>query len=193
MLHNVNTHPFHVCICLPWSACVGEDLYGKNCNTLQHTASHCNTLQLTATHCNSLQHTHTHTPTSNTLQRTAAHSNALQHTATHCSTHVHTYAQSLAAQPAQPVGSWPNSRRATHPFLPQEPRHDSHTDDAICVYVFSGYLGWGLKFEVLVIILSCQYMFRRVPPLFLQRHDPQTFWVIMVTAIHICIYTKVYI
>jgi len=125
---------------------------------LQHTATHCNTLQHSATLCNALQltatHTHTHQrPTHcNTLQHTAMHCNTLQHTATHCSTHVHTYAHSLAAQPAQPVGSWPNSRRATHPFLPQEPRHDSHTDDAICVYVFSGYLGWGLKFEVLVII-----------------------------------------
>jgi len=32
----------------------------RDCNTLQHTATHCNTLQHTATHCNTLQHTATH-------------------------------------------------------------------------------------------------------------------------------------
>ena len=51
----------------------------RDCNTLQHTATHCNSLQLTATHCSTLQYTATHR---NTLQRTATHHNTLQHTAT---------------------------------------------------------------------------------------------------------------
>jgi len=69
----------------------------KDCNTLQHTATHCSTLQHTATHCNTLQHTATHCKTlqhtathCNTLQHTTTHYNTLQHTATHCNTLQHT-------------------------------------------------------------------------------------------------------
>jgi len=64
----------------------------KQCNTLQHTATHCNTLetdrladggsgfgagktQCTATHCNILQHTAAHC---NTRQHTATHGNTLE-------------------------------------------------------------------------------------------------------------------
>ena len=53
----------------------------RNCNALQHTATHCNTLQHTATHCNALQRTATYC---HALQRTATHRTALQHTLEDC-------------------------------------------------------------------------------------------------------------
>jgi len=54
----------------------------RQCNALQHIATHCNALQRTATHCNALQRTATHC---NALQCTAMHCNALQ---THCNTQI---------------------------------------------------------------------------------------------------------
>jgi len=69
----------------------------RDCNTLQHTATHCNTLHHTAPHCTTLQHTVTHcttlhqtAPHCNTLHHNATHCDTLQHTATHCNTLHHT-------------------------------------------------------------------------------------------------------
>ena len=55
----------------------------KNCNTLQHAATHCNMLYHIASSCNTRQHAATHC---NTLQHTATNGNTLQYTAAHCST-----------------------------------------------------------------------------------------------------------
>ena len=89
-------------------------VWPRDCNILQHTATHCDTLQHTATHCNTLQHTAAHCSTHcnssifivlfyketwhsieplnqttrcNSLQHTTTHykhCNTLQHSATHC-------------------------------------------------------------------------------------------------------------
>ena len=70
-------------------------VYIKDCNTLQHTATHCNTLQYTATHCNTLLLASIFSLT-NTLQHTATHCNTLQHTATHCNTLQYTTTRCVA-------------------------------------------------------------------------------------------------
>jgi len=87
----------------------------KNCNILQHTATHCNKYQHTATPCNTLQNIlvliHAFTDSGNIagavdvhekLQHTATYCHILQQTPTHCNTLQH---------PATPLDTYPCSHR----------------------------------------------------------------------------------
>jgi len=76
----------------------------RNCNALQHTATHSNTLPHTATHCNALQHT-------------TIHCNILQYTAIHCNTR---YCSITLFQ------KHPCFRQKDHPFWPVRVREKNH-------------------------------------------------------------------